>query len=274
MTILQAAILGLVQGVTEFLPISSSGHLVFLQELFSIQGDVLTFNILIHVATLMAILVFFGKSLLKVSFKEWILVAIGSVPAVIVGVVFKDQIEAWFREDIFLGFELLLTAFINFYMDRKLSKKSDVSSKGDKEGEAVSPTTQESQVGIGHVGPVKGFLIGIAQAIAIVPGISRSGATVATGIGLGMDREAAFRFSFLLALPALAGAGVLQAFDIVQAGSVNLDLPVLMTGGIVAFVSGLASLKLFQYVIKKAKLEWFGWYCVVLGIAVLIFTFA
>lgn len=266
MTIWQAAILGLVQGVTEFLPISSSGHLVLFQQFFEVSGDILTFDIFIHLATLVAILVFFGKTLFKVTLKEWVWVGIGTIPAVIIGLVFKDQIEAMFLNDRFLGIELMITGLINFYTDRKLNHKK-VSEVKDEVLEKVNVVPAMNQ------GPTKSLLIGIAQAFAIIPGISRSGSTVAAGIGLGMNRDAAFRYSFLLAIPALLGAGILQGFDLVQSGPVVLDIPVLLAGGITAFVGGLASLKLFKYVIQKAKLEWFGWYCVILGLVILVLPF-
>lgn len=268
MTIWQAALLGLVQGITEFLPISSSGHLVILQQVFQIQQNVLTFDVLIHLATLLAILVFFGRSLFRVTIKEWVLVGIGTIPAVIVGVLFKDQIEALFTNDRFLGIELIITGLINFYTDRKLSKGNVPQKATDQTSPTDNQGSKMSQ------GPVKSFLIGIGQAVAIVPGISRSGTTVASAIGLGMDRESAFRFSFLLAIPALIGAGVLEMMDIVQASEpVVLDMPVVVIGCVMAFVSGIASLKLFRYVIEKAKLEWFGWYCVILGLFISLLPF-
>lgn len=263
MTIWQAVVLGLVQGITEFLPISSSGHLVILQQVFQVTGDVLTFDVVIHLATLLAILVYFGRSLFKVTIREWVLVGIGTMPAVVIGLLFKDQIEAMFLGGTFLGLELIATGLINFYTDRKINK-TNLAPTRDQDGEKAEQTPEMNQ------GPVKSFLIGLGQAVAIIPGISRSGSTVATAIGLGMNREAAFRFSFLLAIPALLGAGVLQGIDLVQAGSVSLDYPVLLLGSLAAFVSGLASLKIFRYVIQKAKLEWFGWYCVVLGLFILL----
>lgn len=258
MTIWQAALLGVVQGLTEFLPVSSSGHLVLLQQLFGIHQSTLTFDVAIHLGTLVAILIFFGMSLLKVTRREWVLVAIGTIPAVIVGVVFKDQIEALFANDRFVGLELIISGFINFYADRKLNPKLQATKAELK----TEPSWKDS------------ILIGLAQAVAIVPGISRSGSTVASGLSLGISREQAFRFSFLLAIPALLGAGVLEAVDILQTGAVDVSLAVLGVGTLAALVSGLLSLRLFRYVIDKAKLDWFGWYCLVLGLVVLVVQFS
>jgi undecaprenyl-diphosphatase len=265
MTVAQALILGVVQGLTEFLPISSSGHLLIVQQWLGLTESLLTFDILIHLGTLVAILLFFGKSLFKVTFKEWLLVAIGTIPAVIVGVVLKDQIEAAFGADKWVGIELILTGFIILGTDRFLEKHKDTEVKNFEQRSAEA----ESQAVTTVLTPVKSFLVGVAQAIAIIPGISRSGSTVAGAVLVGLDREAAFRFSFLLAIPAIAGAGVLQLKDVVEAGTLAdlWSLPYVV-GAVAACVTGIASLALFRYVINKARLEWFAWYCFVLGAVV------
>lgn len=257
MTIFEAAVLGAVQGVTEFLPISSSGHLVLFQQWFGVSEGALTFNIVIHIATLVAILLFFGKSLLHLTRRELVLIGVGTLPAVVVGLIFKDAIEGLFAHDRFVGVELIITGLINFYTDRKLGAKTE---KIETDVHAEKKLT-----------PNNSFLIGIAQAIAIIPGISRSGSTVATGIGLGLDREQAFRFSFLLAIPALAGAGILELVDVLQNGiSSEVSMAAYATGAVTALLTGLASLFVFKYVMSKAKLEIFGWYCVILGIVSLV----
>lgn len=261
MTVWQAAILGIVQGLTEFLPISSSGHLVILQQVFQLETSVLTFDIVIHLATLVAILIFFGKGLFSVTKREWFLVGIGTIPAVVIGLFFKDQIEALFLNDRFVGVELIITGLINFYADSKINSKLGVE-------KPVQSLTQISKKTIFH-----SLGIGFAQAVAIIPGISRSGSTVATAIGLGVERKNAFRFAFLLAIPALLGAGILQLKDVTSSELMAISWPVLITGIVTAFVSGVLSLKLFKYVIEKAKLEWFGWYCVILGLVLLLMTF-
>lgn len=261
MTIWQAALLGIVQGLTEFLPVSSSGHLVLLQQLFGIHQSTLTFDVAIHLGTLVAILIFFGTSLLKVTRKEWLLVGLGTIPAVIVGVVFKDQIEALFANDRFVGLELIISGFINFYADRKLNSTSSAA-EGQKTAEKKDQVSWRDSI-----------MMGVAQAVAIIPGISRSGSTVATGLSLGISREQAFRFSFLLAIPALLGAGVLEGIDILQTGTLDVSVPVLAVGTVAALVSGVISLRVFKFVISKAKLDWFGWYCLILGLIVLMVEF-
>ena len=244
MTIGQAFLLGLVQGVTEFLPISSSGHLVLLQQWFGFTESLLTFDIFLHLATLVAILIFFGRSLFEVTRREWVMVAIGTLPAVVIGLFFKDQIEAMFMATTYIGLELIMTGLINFYIDYKVKQPSP-----ERE---LTPTNS--------------LVIGMAQAVAIIPAISRSGSTVAGAMASGLKRETAFRYSFLLAIPALAGAGVLELKDVIEVGGLNqIDWTVYLIGCLAAFVSGLASLGLFRYVINKAQLKWFGWYCLLLG---------
>lgn len=259
MTILQGILLGAVQGLTEFLPISSSGHLLIFQQLLGVEGVGLTFDVLVHLATLIAIIIFFGKSLLRLTKQEMWLILLGTIPAVIVGFLLKDQIEALFASDKLLGLELIITGLINFYIDRKLGAKQEVIT---------------TDVVTDEITPKKSILIGIGQAIAIIPGISRSGTTVATGIGLGLDREQAFRFSFLLAIPALAGAGMLQLVDLLQGGTTEvINVPAYLAGAISALIFGLLSLQLFRKVMSTAKMEIFGWYCVFLGVIVLGATF-
>lgn len=253
MSFFQAIILGAIQGLTEFLPISSSGHLVLVQQYFGLTEDILIFDIFLHLATLGAIIIFFGKSLFKVTFREWFLVGVGTIPAVVVGVLFKDQIESLFAEDIFLGIEIIITGLINFYIDRRLNNM-----KVESEQATVPLTITKS------------LWIGVAQAIAIIPGISRSGSTVAGAVSFKMSREEAFRFSFLLAIPALAGAGVLQLAEVSAESLNNLSYGIIVAGSVTAFVTGILSLALFKYVIEKAKLEWFGWYCLVLGTGILL----
>ena len=261
MTVGQGIFLGAVQGLTEFLPISSSGHLVIFRQLLGISEPVLTFDVVIHLATLLAILVFFGRSLFKVSIREWLLVGVGTIPAVIAGLLFKDQIEALFSGDRLVGIELMITGLINFYIDRKLETQKKLAST---DVPAASPSPA--------LNPLKSLGIGVAQAIAIIPGISRSGSTVAGAVGFGLDREQAFRFSFLLAIPALLGAGILQLKDVLEGPSLVFEPAPYIGGAITALIFGLASLALFKYVINKAKMEYFCWYCLIVGALTFLFV--
>lgn len=253
MTIWQALVLGLVQGVTEFLPISSSGHLVILQQWFGFTESHLSFTIFIHLATLIAILLFFGRTLFAVTRREWLMVVVGTLPAVAVGFLFKDQIEALFIADAFIGIEMIISGLICFYIDYRVKHPM------------VKTVSEEG------LSPLKSLVIGAAQAVSIIPAISRSGSTVAASMAVGLNREAAFRYSFLLAIPALAGAGVLQMKDMAETGGFGqIEVLPFVVGGIAALVAGILSLSLFRYVINSAQMKWFGWYCVVLGCVLVV----
>lgn len=257
MTVVEALLLGIIQGFTEFLPISSSGHLVFAQYFLGIDEPTLAFDIFIHFTTLFAIIIYFFRDILQIRKKELILLFVGTLPAVFVGLFFKDLIEAAFNSVRYVSLELIASGGINFWIYKKL--KQPETNTIDKL-EAVSLK--------------KAFFIGIGQAIAISPGISRSGTTVLTSLLNGLSREQAFRFSFLLAIPAILGATVLETIDIIQDPTIlqTINPITYLVGGIAAFVVGLLSLKLFEYVIKKAQMHYFGVYCVILGVLMLIVT--
>lgn len=258
MNIFQAIIMGLVQGFTEFLPISSSGHLVITEKILRIpNADSILFEIIIHLATLCAVFIFFYKDILKLRVNDYVLLVIGTIPAVIFGLLFEDFIKNAFGSIFEVGIELLITAGLLFFAHQKLQQKT------------------EDQTHSTEVTPKQSLIIGIWQAIAILPGISRSGATVAGALFMNIERETAFRFSFLLSIPAILGAAVLAGIDIAQGEEVinqSLLLPYFI-GAIAAFVSGLISLHWFKLVIKNSKLNYFGVYCAYLGVLLLLFSF-
>lgn len=251
MSVLQAIILGLVQGVTEFLPVSSSGHLVIFQTLFQLQEPQLAFDVFLHLSSLLAIIVFFWPKLIKITWKEILYIGVGTIPAIIIGLFFKETLEGLFSSIQFVGGTLMITGVINLITDKKLESA--------KKG-STHPLEE--------MGWKNSLVIGLFQSVALIPGISRSGSTLAGGIHQKLDRESAFNFSFFLAIPAILGAGVLQAFDLMQTGFGSISLLHFFSGGLVAFLSGFASLKIFSFIIKSARLEWFGWYC--LGVGMLV----
>lgn len=274
MTILDAAILGFVQGATEFLPISSSGHLVLFQNFLQTGPESFTVDIFLHFATLFAVILFFWRDLLHLKLKDLLPLAIASAPAAIIGIIFHDQLRALFASGATIGWELLITAGINFWTDRILNKNANqtFSEKTRSKFEGMSVWFKQFFTGQSlPIAPKTAVLVGIAQATSIMPAISRSGSTVWAALLSGVDRKTAFTFSFLLSIPVILGANVLEVVDIYQSGKTMPDISLLLSGGLVAFVTGLSSLYLLRYMIKQAKFEFFGWYCLVLGLVVLGF---
>lgn len=249
MTGFEATILGIIQGATEFLPISSSGHLVIAQKLFGLQEPQLVFDIILHFATLLSVLYFFWKDILALRLRDYFLMAVATIPAVIVGLLFKDQIEAIFASGATLGWEFLITAACNFSIHFQLKK------------ERVTTEKIETR---------SAFLVGVAQAIAIAPAISRSGLTVLAGLYNKLDRETAFRFSFLISVPAILGANMVGLLSVVKQGAALPSTAEMLLGTVSAAVVGVLSLFVFRYMIKHAQFIWFGGYCFVLALIVFL----
>ena len=239
MTILQAIFLGLLQGITEFLPISSSGHLVVAESLLKLDVSALKdFDITLHVATLLAILIYFRRDLLNTKWWPWLI--LGSVPAAIVGFTLEDQIDALFRSAQSVGIFMMIMGALFLIPQRQNDK------------------------------PINGWralLMGCGQALAVIPGISRSGATIFTGMQLGMKREEAARFSFLLGAIAIAGAGLLKALD---TQTLELPLAILSAGFIAAFLSSLFAVSWLMKFLKNHSFRVFGIYRLALGLIILL----
>ena len=252
---LDAIILGVIQGFTEFLPVSSSGHLELGKAILgdnSIPEDSLLFTVVLHFATALSTIVVFRKDiweiisgLLKFKWNEEtqfsVKIIISMLPAVIIGLLFEEQLETFFGGSIaFVGAMLLITALLLWLADR--SKKT---------GKKVSNTNA--------------FVIGISQAIAMLPGISRSGATISTSVLLGNDKSKAARFSFLMVVPLIFGK---IAKDMVggELFSESIDYTSLGLGFITAFISGLIACTWMIKLVKQSKLTYFSIYCVVVGL--------
>lgn len=263
MDLLDAVILGIIQGLTEFLPVSSSGHLELGKAILgdtSVPEESLLFTVVLHFATALSTLVIFRKDVFEIfrglfSFK-WneetqfsLKIIISMLPAVIVGLLFEEQLEALFGGNIlFVGFMLLVTALLLWLAD-----------KAKDTGKKVSYSNA--------------FVIGVAQAIAMLPGISRSGATISTSVLLGNDKTKAARFSFLMVVPLIFGK---IAKDLLggELTSSSTDLTALAVGFIAAFIAGLVACTWMITLVKKSKLSWFAIYCFVVGIAAIIFAYA
>lgn len=253
MTIFEAVILAFAQGITEFLPVSSSGHLVLLQDLFGITTEQLTFTLVVHIASALAILLFFVKRISVLTKTHWFSILVGTLPVVVIGLLFKDVIENAFSNVLLVSVALFVTGLLNLGTHFML-KKRDVMKSQQADIKPQSSTVSWKQA----------LLIGTVQACAITPGISRSGSTVFAGLIAGLDRKTAFDISFMLALPAIGGATVLQLLE--MSGSFESEIvQVFMFTNVLGFVVALlvsyASLNLLRYMIEKAEFWWFSVYC-------------
>lgn len=255
MNLIQAIILGIVQGLTEFLPISSSGHLVLMQKIFGITEPTLVFDTSVHLGTLIAVFVVFKDdiiSILKKPFQKltWLLI-VGTIPTVIIAVIFKDTIESMFHTGSTLGFEFIITGAILLW--------SGMLKSGHKKEKETSY--------------FDAVFIGIMQGIAIMPAISRSGLTISGALFRKLDRDFAAKFSFLLSIPAILGATVFQLKDIMDAGSgasVGIGMGALLAGSLAAALAGYISIKFMLQVLKSGKLKYFAYYVFILGILVIL----
>ena len=265
---LQAIILGIVQGLTEFLPVSSSGHLEIGRALLGAEAaEDLVFETVVHTATVLATIVVFRKqiwALLCDLFKwkyndgtDYILkICVSMVPVFIVGMFFKDKVEALFSSLTVVGIALLVTAVLLLL--------SDLVTKGRK---AAEEEPDKYRNGISWW---QALVVGIGQACAVVPGLSRSGTTIATGLLCGAKRSAIAQFSFLMVLIPILGEAFLDIVGGDLASSSTGFLP-LCLGFIAAFASGLFACKAMVALVKRARLKWFALYCALVGAAVLIF---
>jgi len=259
---LEALILGIVQGLTEFLPVSSSGHLEIMKYLLnddSLAEQSLFTTVFLHFATALATLFVFRKDVMEIvkgvfsgkkeSLNFVLLIGVSMIPAAFVGVVFEDVIDNFFHRNITLVACMLLVTGLILYISEKVN------------------------VGTGKITFTKALIIGVSQAIAILPGISRSGSTIATSLILGVDKSKAARFSFLMVIPLIFGK---IAKDVLS-GDFTQNMPsasYLIIGFLAAFITGIIACTWMIQIVKKSKLSWFAVYCVIAGIAILLMAFA
>lgn len=265
----EAVILGLVQGLTEFLPVSSSGHLEIGKEILGVQTtDDLMFTTLVHAATVLSTIVVFRKqiwSLFKGLFQfkyndqtDYVLkIALSIIPVMIVGLWFKDHVEALFGSIQVVGYALMVTAVLLFLSDRVSRSSSSV----------IKPSAKEARNGISYW---QAFVVGLSQALAVIPGLSRSGTTISTGLICGVRREVIAQFSFLMVLIPIIGESFLELVG-GEFTSSSIDALPLLLGFVSAFVSGLFACKVMIALVKKAKLGWFALYCLLAAASIFIF---
>ncbi len=262
---LQALWLGIIQGLTEYLPVSSSGHLTIASHLFGIEGEEnLAFTIAVHVATVLSTLVILWKEI------AWIFrglfrfqyndetryvanIVVSMIPVGIVGVFFKDKVEEVFGSGLaIVGAMLLVTALLLTFSYYAKPRVKDTISLKDA------------------------FIIGLAQAVAVLPGLSRSGSTIATGLLLGNNKARLAQFSFLMVIPPILGEALLDTVKMVKHGTAavmgDISLGVLAVGFIAAFVSGCVACKWMINIVKRGKLVYFAIYCAIVGVITLLFS--
>ena len=274
MDILQGIIIGIVQGLTEFLPVSSSAHLVFIQKLLGVESS-LAFDTFLHLGTLIAVLWFFRYDIIKM-LKSWWLsigdilqgrfregfyedpykrlawyVILATIPVGIVGVLFEDSVDALFSGALYVpAFFLFVTGTILYLSQRMTSGKINYNTITKKEA----------------------LFMGLGQACAILPGLSRSGTTIAAGLTIGLDKEFAAKFSFILSIPAIFGAFILQVKDIGSAMDANF-LPVFL-GFIAAIIAGYVAIKWMLDLVQNKSLDIFAYYCWLMGLIVFMGSIA
>ena len=259
MTFLEILILGIVQGIMEFLPISSDGHLCVANALINSWGgdpvkDFVEVEIILHLGTLLAVLVFYRHEIAKMFSSERrviLLVLLGTIPAAIIGIYLKKGLptalsDAILQSPLLAGLGFPVTAAFLWWTTRL------------PEGDGFYPQLSWKN----------SLIIGAMQSLALLPGVSRSGSTIAAGLGVGLQRESAATFSFLLAIPAIAGGGLLEMIDVLQDGATGTPIGILAAGFLISFVVGLAALASLMRFVRKGKLMLFVYYLVPLGIAV------
>lgn len=239
-----AIILGAAQGFTEFLPVSSSGHLVLLEYIFNLDQPGVLFEAILHAGTAFAVLFFLRDKLLKFTLHDAAMVAVGSIPAGLVGVLFSDQIEGLFSIAKLVGFMFLITAFLNWRTDKF---------RGTRE----------------NIDVFDALLVGVFQAVAIIPGISRSGSTIFAGSKANLSKAVAAQYSFLLSVPAILGANIVQIIKHGADGDFSFSLAIV--GFLAAFISGIVAIRFLMRLLTERKLKIFSYYLVILGIVTILF---
>ena len=258
MSLLEAIILGLVQGLTEFLPVSSSGHLVIFQKILGLNEPGITLEVLLHFATLLAVLVVFRRDFTdllnftrdKKSGRYLLMLLIGVASTGIIYLIFNRFVAALFQSTLLVGLMLMVTGLL-----LQLTRFTP-GGKKDKERIKVKDAA----------------LVGVLQAIAIIPGISRSGTTILGALWRGLNRETAVKFSFMLAAPVILGATLLEVKELIATGLEKAMLINYLAGGLFAFLAGIFAIKVFIRLLKGHKLHYFSYYCLAAGLFVTVFA--
>ena len=271
----EAIILGIIQGLTEFLPVSSSGHLVLFQQLFGLKEAELFFDVCVHLGTLLAVMVVFRQEIKNIilalmrlisstgskktilqkiesdpDLKMALLIVIGSIPTAVLGFLFRGIADRLFASVFIVGLMLMVTGLL-LWLTRWAA-------------------TRVEQPGADRLTPKNAFIIGVVQGLAIIPGISRSGSTISIALLLGIRREMAARYSFLLSIPAIIGAGLLSFKE--GLSQTDQAIQISLLGAVAAALVGYGALKSLLHVVKKGRLHLFAPYCWMAGILAIVFS--
>lgn len=252
MSTLEAIILGIIQGLTEFLPISSSGHLVLFQKLLKVQEANLTFDIMVHFGTLIAVIVYFWSDIVAIIKKPLnklpIYIIIATIPTGVIGLAFSDFFDKLFQTGQTLGIEFIITGLIIW----------------------LAESLRSGSKGLREITVTDALLIGTCQGLAILPAISRSGLTIAGSLFRGLNRKFAAKFSFLLSIPAILGATVVEGKDLLGA-NINPDLLLpIIVGTVAAALAGYLAIKFMIRILERGSLKIFSYYVFTLGALVLL----
>jgi len=250
MDYLIAIVLGVIQGIAEFLPISSSGHLVIAEELLGGQYDNVELNVALHFGTLLSILTVYRKRLIPVlrTPRLCLAIVVATLPVVVVGLLFKDALDQIFDSPLAAGCALCVTATLMAFTRR----------------------VEHGERSLEQIGLRDAAIVGLFQAVAPIPGISRSGSTIFGGLTAGLRRDAAADFSFFIAIPALTGALVLHARDLLEVSATDFGPGPLLVGMVVAYFVGIVALKGLLRLVVSRRLHWFAWYCAAVGLATIV----
>lgn len=260
MSILEAVILGIIQGLTEFIPVSSSGHLVLAHHLFGAPENGLAFDIALHAGTLLALLIFFGKDLFSYALSLFVksdktritrLLIAATIPAAMVGFLLESAAESTFRSPVLVSINLIVVGGIMLLAENFYSK-------------------QKEHTKLEKISTKQGMAMGFAQALAIVPGVSRSGSTIIAGLFTGIDRVAATRFSFLLGIPIITGAMLKVFTDSAVRTDISQQAGIFAIGIITAFISGFIAIRFMLKFLSGHGLHVFAYYRIALGLLVIV----
>lgn len=259
MGLIKVILLGVIQGLTEFLPVSSSGHLVIFQRLFGLENTGITLEVLLHFGTLLAVFWVFRRDFLdllkfprdRVQRRFLLLLVLGCIPTALIAFFFGDFIEAIFHSLLLTGAALLVTGGI--------LKLLTLLPEGEKDIEKMQP--------------LDALWIGLLQGIAVIPGISRSGSTITAALWRGLDRATAVRYSFMLAAPVIFGATLLEVKDMIKIGIERTMLLQYTAGTAAAFIFGILAIRVFIHLLQQKKFHYFAYYCWAAGAAVIVASF-